>query len=53
MRAITVLRRDLAKISRSSMDPSPASPMQNHLLAELPKPEQRRWLPHLEFVDMP
>jgi CRP-like cAMP-binding protein len=35
------------------VDPSPASPMQNHLLAELPKAEQRLWLPHLEFVDMP
>jgi CRP-like cAMP-binding protein len=35
------------------VDPSPASPMQNHLLAELPTAEQRRWLPHLEFVDMP
>jgi hypothetical protein len=29
------------------------SPLQNHLLAQLPQAEQRRWFPKLEFVDMP
>jgi CRP-like cAMP-binding protein len=31
----------------------PASPLQNHLLAQLPMEERQRWLPHLEFVRMP
>ena len=31
----------------------PPSPIQNHLLAQLPMEEGRRWLPHLEFVPMP
>jgi CRP-like cAMP-binding protein len=30
----------------------PASPIQNHLLAQLPIEERQRWLPHLEFVHM-
>jgi len=30
-----------------------ASPLQNHLLAQLPESERNRWLPQLEFVDMP
>ena len=30
-----------------------ASPIQNHLLAALPNEERQRWLPELEFVDMP
>jgi len=30
-----------------------ASPIQNHLLAALPNEERKRWLPELEFVDMP
>jgi len=29
------------------------SPVQNHLLAQLPPAEQQRWFPKLEFVDMP
>jgi CRP-like cAMP-binding protein len=29
------------------------SPLQNHLLAQLPQAEQQRWFPKLEFVDMP
>ena len=28
------------------------SPVQNHLLAQLPHAEQQRWFPKLEFVDM-
>lgn len=29
------------------------SPVQNHLLGQLPKAEQQRWFPKLELVDMP
>jgi len=29
------------------------SPVQNHLLAQLPDSERQRWFPKLEFVDMP
>jgi len=29
------------------------SPMQNHLLDQLPKAEQQRWFPNLELVEMP
>jgi CRP-like cAMP-binding protein len=30
-----------------------SSPLQNHLLAQLPDAERLRWLPQMEFVDMP
>ena len=35
------------------MNSTPPSPLQNHLLAQLPVDEQQRWLQHLEFVNMP
>jgi CRP-like cAMP-binding protein len=31
----------------------PSSPLQNHLLAQLPQPERQRWWPQLEYFDMP
>jgi len=31
----------------------PSSPVQNHLLAELPPAERQRWWPQLEYFDMP
>jgi CRP-like cAMP-binding protein len=30
-----------------------SDPKQNHLLAALPAPDFQRWLPHLEFVELP
>jgi CRP-like cAMP-binding protein len=30
-----------------------STPMQNHLLAQLPMLDRQRWLPHLEFVHLP
>jgi hypothetical protein len=30
-----------------------STPLQNHLLAQLPREELQSWLPHLEFVQMP
>jgi CRP-like cAMP-binding protein len=38
---------------RNSVENLSASPMQNHLLAQLPIAEQQRWIPQLEEVDMP
>ena len=35
------------------MNNATPSPVQNHLLAQLPKAEQKRWFPQLEWVDMP
>ena len=35
------------------MNNSPSSPVQNHLLAELPPAERQRWWPQLEHFDMP
>ena len=32
---------------------TPHNPKSNHLLASLPDAEWQRWLPHLEYVDMP
>jgi CRP-like cAMP-binding protein len=32
---------------------APPSPMQNHLLAELPAEQRQRWWPQLEYFDMP
>ncbi len=33
--------------------PMPADPRKNRLLAALPEAEWERWLPQLEWVDMP
>ncbi len=35
------------------MNNATPSPVQNHLLAQLLKAEQKRWFPQLEWVDMP
>lgn len=35
------------------MPPLPADPFKNHLLASLPTAERERWLPALEWVQMP
>ena len=35
------------------MNNATPSPVQNHLLSELPRAEQQRWFPQLELVDMP
>src|SRR5689334_20118954 len=32
---------------------SPRDPRQNHLLASLPETEWQRWLPQLEWIDLP
>jgi CRP-like cAMP-binding protein len=39
--------------ARISVNQVVASPVQNHLLASLPSEERQRWLPKLEFIDMP
>jgi CRP-like cAMP-binding protein len=43
----------LRYLVRNSVENLSASPMQNHLLAQLPIAEQQRWIPQLEEVDMP
>ena len=35
------------------MDNATPSPVENHLLAQLPQAERDRWLPKLELIDMP
>ena len=35
------------------MDNASPSPVQNHLLAQLPQAERKRWFPQLELIDMP
>src|ERR1700733_5533538 len=39
--------------SRNSVNNAPPSPMQNHLLAELPEAQRQQWWPQLEYFDMP
>jgi CRP-like cAMP-binding protein len=39
--------------ARTSVRKVTCSPTQNHLLAQLPSAEQRRWFPKLELTDMP
>src|SRR5580700_1171397 len=38
---------------RNFVNNPPSSPVQNHLLAELPPAERQRWWPQLEYFDMP
>jgi CRP-like cAMP-binding protein len=38
---------------RNSVNNPPSSPVQNHLLAQLPAAERQRWWPQLEYFDMP
>jgi CRP-like cAMP-binding protein len=43
----------LAHRSSASILATPPDPKQNHLLAALPDLDRQRWLPHLEFVELP
>jgi CRP-like cAMP-binding protein len=43
----------LSDAPRNSVNNPPSSPVQNHLLAQLPQEERQRWWPQLEYFDMP